>query len=327
MLLLGRPLTIMALSLAVSLPLLACNGVARSAAPAPTRGSDQRSAIASFYPLQEVLEQVGGSRIAVSNLVPAGAEPHDLELSPRELERLRTASLLVYIGGGFQPGLERALQAAEAPSLTVLDVAQGLPLLEGSGENDAEEAPVARGRTDARSGQRDPHIWLDPVLMKDVVGKVRDALARIDPGGRDVFETNAQSYAAQLDALDVELRVGLERCARREIITSHAAFQYLARRYGLEQVSISGLSPEAEPSPQQLAAAARIAREHGARVIYFESLVDPRVATTLAREVGARTLLLNPIEGLTPEEQAQGKRYGDLMRENLANLRAGLECA
>ena len=279
-------------------------------------------AVAGFYPLQEVVQRVGGERVDATNLVPAGAEPHDLELSPRELERIRQARLLVYVGAGFQPGIERALRAIEAPGLTVVDVSQGLPLFEGTTEDDDDRAAAASPSATAR----DPHVWLDPVLMKEIVAKVREALSRIDPAGGDVFAANERSYQAELDAIDNEFRAGLQRCARRQIVTSHAAFQYLAQRYGLQQVPIAGLSPEVEPSPQRLREATSIAREHGARVIYFETLVDPRVAQTIAREVGAQTLLLNPIEGLTPEDEAQGKRYADLMRQNLANLRVGLDC-
>lgn len=309
----------------LGLVLSACN---QAAAPggAPGGSSAGRiSAIAGFYPLQEALEQVGGDRVDVTNLVPAGAEPHDIELSPRELERLRQARLLVYVGAGFQPGLEKAVQALQAPGLTVVDVTQGISLLEGA--EDEEDEPAGQATPPSVMSRRDPHVWLDPLLMKEIVGKVRDALTRIDPAGRDVFDVNSVRYQAQLDALNDELRVGLQHCARREIVTSHAAFQYLASRYGLEQVPISGISPEAEPSPQRLREVTRIAREHGARVIYFETLVDPRVAATIAREVGAQTMVLNPIEGLTPEEQRQGKRYPDIMRENLVNLRIGLDCS
>ncbi len=288
--------------------------------------SARLQAVAGFFPLQEVLQEVGGDRVEVTNLVPAGAEPHDIELSPREIERVRQARLLVYIGAGFQPGLEKTVQALRTPSLTALDVAQDMFLLEGTEEEDDENAAHETVVSD-RPARQDPHVWLDPLSMKDIAAKVRDALVAIDADGREIFNANASRYQAQFDALDQEYRAGLQRCARREVVTSHAAFQYLTRRYGLEQISISGLSPEAEPSPQRLRDVTSIAREHGARVIYFETLVDPRVAETIAREVGARTMVLNPIEGLTPEEQRQGKRYADLMRENLANLQAGLDCA
>ena len=286
--------------------------------------------LASFYPLQEIAQRVGGDRVAVTNLTPAGAEPHELELSPRDLERLRQARLLVYLGAGFQPALEKAVQTTQAPNLVALEVSQGMTLLEGQAEDDHGREPktgaISRAKT-AEVNQADPHIWLDPVLMKEMVAKVRDALIRIDPAGRERYEANARTYQSELSDLDQEFREGLKNCRRKEIVTSHASFAYLAERYRLEQEPITGVSPETEPSPQRLREIVQFAREHDVKVIYCETLVDPKVAETIAREVGARTLVLNPIEGLTPAEQAEGKDYRALMRQNLANLRAGLECS
>ncbi len=290
------------------------------ATPAATETAEV-GVVASFYPLYEVVRRVGGDRVNATNLVAAGAEPHDLELSPRDLDRLRQASLLVYVGAGFQPGLEEAVRTAAAPDLAVLDVLSGMPLIEGQDEDHEGEAEHEEQH------QQDPHVWLDPVRMQDVVRKVRDELVRVDPAGRKLYETNASAYEKDLETLHREFVRGLENCRRREVVTSHAAFGYLTDRYNLEQIPITGLSPEVEPSPKRLQEIVRFAREHDVKVIYFETLVDPGVAETIAGEVGARTLVLNPIEGLTPEQQAEDKDYLDLMRENLHNLRSGLECS
>jgi zinc transport system substrate-binding protein len=280
-------------------------------------------AVASFFPLQDVTRRVGGDRVETTNLVAAGGEPHDLELTPRDIERLRQARLLVYLGAGFQPSLEKALQATQSPALTTVNVIEGMTLLEAVPEDEDEpQGPSAAGDMTA-----DPHVWLDPLFMKDVATRVRDALIRLDSAGRVTYEGNTQAYQAELDALDRDFRAGLQNCRRRDFVTSHTAFAYLAKRYGLEQKAIAGLSPENEPSPQRMQEVVRYAREHNAKVIYFETLVEPRVAETIAREVGAKTLVLNPIEGLTPEEQAAGKSYRDLMRQNLENLKVGLECS
>ncbi|MBI2861455.1 MAG: zinc ABC transporter substrate-binding protein [Chloroflexi bacterium] len=289
--------------------MVAC-GARQPASPSAAQG--KIAVAASFYPLYEFAKRVGGDRIEVSNLVAVGAEPHDLELTPRDLERLRQARLMVYIGGGFQPGLERALVALGDPDLVLLDVAQGVNLYE------SPESTGAKGL--------DPHIWLDPLLAKEIITEIKDTLIALDPDNKDTYERNAQAYAAQLDALHNEFQTGLQGCQKQEFVTSHAAFAYLARRYGLTQVPITGISPEQEPSPQRMREIVQLVRDHKIKVIYFETLVDPRVAETIAREVGAKTLVLNPIEGLTKEEAAQGKGYLDLMRQNLANLRIGLEC-
>jgi len=172
----------------------------------------------------------------------------------------------------------------------------------------------------------DPHVWLDPTLARIEVETIRVALTRVDPGGTEVYAAQAKAFAAKLGALDERFATGLRNCARRDVVVSHAAFGYLTRLYHLEQVPVMGLALEAEPSPAALAAIVRLARQRKVEAVFSETLVNRRLADTLAREVGARTLVLNPIEGLTREEAAAGKGYLDLMAVNLANLREGLGC-
>ncbi|MSQ14997.1 MAG: zinc ABC transporter substrate-binding protein [Dehalococcoidia bacterium] len=294
------------------------------AAACTSAGANQAklSVMTSFYPLQEVAQRVGGDRVSAVNLTAAGGEPHDLELTPKDIERLRKSQLLVYIGGGFQPALEKAIEAVKSPNLTILDVIEGTPLMEGQAEDDGggDQKPAEEARMD-------PHVWLDPTRMQTFVTKLKDALIKIDPDGRSAYEANAKAYQNTLASLDQEYRSGLKSCRKREIVTSHAAFAYLAQQYGLEQISITGINPESEPSPQHLQEVVKLTKERGVRIIFFETLVDPKVADTIAREVGAKTMVLNPIEGLTPQEQSAGKGYIDLMRQNLANLRIALECS
>jgi zinc transport system substrate-binding protein len=171
-----------------------------------------------------------------------------------------------------------------------------------------------------------PHVWLDPVRAQAQVEAIRAGFARIDPANAAAYAANAQAYRARLAALDAAFASGLKQCARRDIVTTHAAFSYVARRYGLTQIPISGLEPESEPSPADLAALVKQVKERKVQYVFFETLVSPKLAETLAREVGAKTLVLNPIEGLTKEEQAAGKNYVSLMEENLRSLRTALEC-
>ena len=255
-------------------------------------------AVAGFYPLVEVTRAVGGERVGVSNLTPVGVEPHDIELSPRQIDRIAGADLLVYLGGGFQPALEEAARRAR---LTV-DVSEGLP--------------VERG---------DPHVWLDPVLFEQVVGTVEAALLQLDPAGADGYRARAAEYRMRLEQLDADYRAGLADCDRRVIVTAHEAFGYLARRYGLEQVAIAGLSPDAEPDPRRLAELTDLVRQRGVTTIFTEELVSPKVAETLAREAGVKTAVLHTIEGLESEGEA-GTDYFTLMRDNLAALREALGC-
>jgi zinc transport system substrate-binding protein len=263
-------------------------------------GNGQKSVVAAFYPLAYAAERVGGPEVKIENLTPPGSEPHDLELPPRTVARLETAAVVLYISHGFQPAVEAAVKQARG---TVVDVLSGLPL---HAATDGEE------NLDA-----DPHVWLDPTLFARIVERIGKVLHA---------PTRADHLIADLHALDRAYRTGLAHCARREIVTSHAAFGYLAQRYGLIQVPITGLTPESEPTARQLADVVKLVRRTHATTIFFETLVSPRLARTVAREVGAHTAVLDPIEGLTPAEQARGQDYLSLMRRNLATLRRALAC-
>ena len=258
-------------------------------------------AAASIYPLYEFARHVAGDRVEVIMLVPAGVAPHDWEPAPRDVARLQTARVLVYNGGGLEPWVDRLLP--QLRDTVAIDASAALALQE-----------------------QDPHVWLDPVLAQAQVEAIRAGLARADPDGADAYTQNARAYAEGLGALHRAFEDGLRDCARRDIVVSHASFGYLARRYGLQQVPVMGLTPEAEPSPADLARIVRLARRRGVQYIFFETLVSARLAETLAREIGARTLVLNPVEGLTKDEAAAGQTYATLMETNLQNLRTALEC-
>jgi len=269
--------------------------------------------VASFYPLYELTRQIAGSSARVVSLVPAGAEPHDWEPSPQDLTRIRDARLLVYNGAGLDPWVTKLLADPAIKRTASVLATQGIPL---------QTSPMGpEGR-----GAPDPHVWLDPVLAQSMVETIRAALATADPGHAAAYAENAARFRARLEALHEAYRTGLAHCARREVVASHAAFGYLARRYGLTLVPVMGLAPDAEPTPAQLASIVRFARDKKVKYIFFETLVGPRLAETLAREIGAQTLAFNPIEGVTRDEQAAGRDYVALMEENLKNLRLALDC-
>ena len=261
---------------------------------------DQRpTVVASFYPLAWAAEQIGGDSIDVVNLTPPGAEPHDVELTPKDVERIQNADLVLYLGSGFQPALERAVDGRSAPALDLL----------------ARQKLMAGA--DEERGAFDPHVWLDPSRYAAMVMRIGVQLHREPAGAR---------LAAKLRALDSELAAGLADCRRHEIVTSHAAFGYLAKRYGLKQLALTGLSPEAEPSPRDLEALVDEVKQTGATTVLFETLVSSKLADTVAREAGVTTAVLDPLEGLTEDEVAAGDDYFSVMRANLATLRAALQC-
>ena len=290
--------------------------------PSQPLTTERLAIVVTFYPLYDFARQVGGERVEVTALVPTGVEPHNWEPSPRDITRLERARAFIYNGAGLEPWIGKLLEAARAPSLVVVDTTEKIPLR-------SADFPGQEDRKLSSESPRqapDPHVWLDPVFAQAQVEAIRAGLAKANPASAPAFETNARTFSEQLANLHREFEQGLANCVRREIITSHAAFGYLAARYQLTVVPIMGLAPEAEPSAAELARIVRFARRHHVRVVFFETLVSPKLAETLSREIGARTLVLNPIEGLTREEAAAGKSYLSLMRENLQSLRAGLEC-
>jgi len=285
-------------------------GPACDASTTATPGTIQ--VVTAFYPLEEAVEAVGGDRVSVTDLTPPGVEPHDLELTPSQIGAIADADLVFYLGGGFQPAVQDAVAESQGRAV---DVSAELRTL-----------PVPSGDTDP-SLTADPHVWLDPVLYGRIVDEVARALAGASPADASAFGSNAEAFDRRLANLDAAYRSGLARCARDVIVTSHAAFGYLAARYGLRQEAIAGLSPDVEPSPQRLDELRALIERDGITTIFTEELLPPDVADTIATATGATTAVLNPLESLTPDEVASGADYDSVMRGNLAELRRALGCS
>ena len=300
-----------AIGVAGALAAVAMGSAAACGADEP--GDGELSIVAGFYPLQFVAERIGGDRVRVTNLTQPGAEPHDLELSPRQAGAISDARLVVYLGG-FQPAVDEAIAQA---GVATLDVATLVPLIDSPGHDEGDGSTEAEPSTD-------PHVWLDPTRLATIAEAVAARLTELDPEGAADYRARAATLGEELATLHGEYADGLRDCERREIVVSHAAFGYLADRYDLRQIPIAGLSPETEPTPGQLAAAAEQARQVGATTIFFETLVSPAVAQTVADAVGAQTAVLDPIEGLEPGSAGD---YLSVMRANLATLRPALGCA
>lgn len=260
-------------------------------------GAAPRDVVVAFYPLEWLVTSLAGDAVDVRNLTPAGAEPHDLELSPKDVAALRAADLVLYAGGGFQPALEDAIDRA-GKNVEAVDVLE----LDGVEILHVGDRP-------------DPHVWLDPTRFAAVA---REVATLLDVEVAEVEQT--------LDRLDDAYQRGVARCARRELFTTHAAFGYLADRYDLEQIAISGVSPESEPSPQALEDFSEEVREADATTIFFEPLAPADVAETVARDLGITTTRLDPLEGLTAERLDANHSYLSVMEDNLAALQAGLGC-
>lgn len=305
------PLPIRVVVVVAAVLLASCGG---DAAP-DAGGTGTPLVVASFYPLAYAAEEVAGDGAAVEDLTPPGVEPHDLELSPGQVRLLHRADLVLYLGEGFQPALESVAVQLGSGAVDLLDA------VEVRGPDDEDD-----GHEDDGHGHdpdaADPHVWLDPERMQAIVVSVSERLSELDPANSAVYERNAAAVAASLTELDEDMQQGLADCATRDLVVGHEAFGYLAARYDLNEVGIAGLDPEAEPSPQRLAEVVRFARDHDVRTIFFERTASPGVAETVAREVGAATAVLDPLE--TGPETGD---FIDAMRANLESLRAGLNCS
>lgn len=278
---------------------------------APAPADDGRvSVAASIYPVWFLASEIGGARADVALVVPAGIEPHDYEPTPQDLVQIEQARLIVLNGGGLEPWADDVRRSSDSEKTVIVLAGDGLV-----------RAAEQDGKTAA-----DPHVWLDPVRAGQMADAILGGFIAADPANRAEYEAHAAELQARLAALDREYRDGLAYCTRRDFMTSHAAFGYLADAYGLNQVALAGLAPDQEPSPADLVSLARFARERKIRYIFFEALASPKFAETLAREVGAQTLLLDPIEGLTETDAARGEDYFTKMRANLDNLKLALEC-
>jgi zinc transport system substrate-binding protein len=281
--------------------------------PGAGAGDGSLKLVASFYPLQFATQRIAGDRAEVTSLTPPGAEPHDLELTPKDVAAVSDADLVVYLKG-FQASVDDAV-AGQAAKRGV-DVAPAADLDLAAVAEEGEEPEGVNGQ--------DPHFWLDPTRLSAVTGLIADKLAAADPDGAATYRANAETLRGELTGLDTEYREGLATCVNKDLVTSHEAFGYLAERYGMTQVGITGLSPDTEPQPADLARVTDFVREHKVRTIYYETLVSPAIARTVAAETGARTAVLDPIEGLTKD--SDGGDYLAVMRSNLQHLREGQPC-
>lgn len=350
--------TLAALTLA-TLALSACGGGGGSAGGGATQaaGGEKLDVVVGFYPLQYAAERIGGDKVEVTNLTKPGAHAHDSELSPKDVALVSEADLAIY-EKAIQPAVEAAVTSQnvtskiEVDELAKLDAVVDQPIIdvadehaghdhaghdhaaetadphatETPDEHATESADEHAGHDhehEAEAGGIDPHFWLDPIRYRGVAEAIAAKLGEIDPANKATYDANLASLRTDLTALDSEYSAGLKTCSNTKLVTSHAAFGYLAKRYGFTQAAISGLSPEEEPEPQRLAAVADYAKANNVKAIYSETLSSPAVAETVARETGAKVMVLDPIEGLTQE----GTDYLSVMRTNLSTLKTGQSCS
>ncbi|SFI58458.1 zinc transport system substrate-binding protein [Paenibacillus sp. UNC496MF] len=300
---------------AVSLFLLAFFAAGCGSAGQGKLVAGKLNVVTSFYPLYFLAQSIGGADANVINMIPAGVEPHDWTPKSRDLDTASKAQLFLYNGAGLEGWVDDFLQGLPGDSkLVTVEASEGITLLPGNPED---------GETD--SSHVDPHTWVSPKSMLIMAKTVADRFAQADPAHQAAYEANYGALKEKLEALDREYRARLAAVKNKDIVTSHQAFGYLARDYGLRQVAIMGLSPDAEPKARDLLRISKFVKANGIKTIFFEELVSDEIAKTLAREAKVSTTVLNPLEGLTPKQASKGEDYFSLMRANLQNLVQALQ--
>lgn len=287
-----------------------------------THSGDTLRVTASYYPLYDFAKQVGGDKVSVINMTPAGAEPHDYDPSPQALIDAHTAEVFLYNGGQMEPWVDSFLKDYQH---VAVKASKDVVLLETSEHEDHDHGHDEHEHGHDH-GATDPHFWLDPVIAQRIVATIRDSFIEADPDNKAYYETNAARYTEQLAELDKRFAEGLAHCTLDTAISSHSAFSYVAHRYGFSIAAISGIEPDDEPSPAKMAELTDLVRQKGIQYVFFESLVSPRLAETIAHEAGAETLIFDPIEGLSQADQDKGRDYIRVQYDNLTNLRKALNC-
>ncbi len=273
--------------------------------------SPKLKVVASFYPLYEFSRNVGGQQAEVSSFIPIGIEPHDWEPSSGDITSLRESNVFIYNGAGFEPYVEQLIDSGEYENITFVESTKGIDLIKSEHDHDSEY---------------DPHVWLDPVLVKDQVMMIKNAMIQADSKNAQYYEANANAYNIKLDELDAKIKAGLSNCKKDTFMPFHNSATYFANRYDLKIFALSGVAPESEATATELKEFVDFVKENDIKVIFAEDLVDPRLAEVLAEEAGVQVMVFSPLEGLTDEDLAAGKTYIIKMEENLQNLRMALDC-
>ncbi|NRD80053.1 zinc ABC transporter substrate-binding protein [Bacillus sp. BRMEA1] len=278
-----------------------------------SNGKKKLNIVTTFYPMYYFTQKVAGSTANVDLLIPNGVEPHDWEPTAKDMAMIQDADVFVYNSRYMETWTAKVLDSIDQSKLKVVEAAKGIKLINGDPEDPGKS-----------SASKDPHVWLSPVLAEKEVDQIAQALEQKDPKNKTSYEKNAAAFKTQLTDLDHLYKETLAKAKRKEFVTQHAAFGYLAKQYGLTQIPIAGLSPDVEPSLAKLAELADLTKKKNIKIIYFEGLASSKVAQTLATEIGAKTEVLNPLEGLTKEEQKKGLGYMEVMKQNLEALKQSL---
>jgi zinc transport system substrate-binding protein len=316
-----KPVYIVLAVAVISLLFTACGKQETTTAEKEIKSSDGKlKVMASFYCMSDFAQKVGGDKVEVTSMVPAGTEPHDWEPAATDIVQLENADVFIYNGAGMEHWTEDVLGSLDNQSLTVAEASKGLELMEGEAHEDGDD----EHQEDDDETNYDPHVWLSPLNAKAEMENIKKALAEADPENEAYYTENYEKYARKFDELDAEYKEKLSNTKSKDIIVAHEAFGYLCSAYGLNQIGIEGLSPDSEPDPARMEEIIKFAKTNNVKTIFFEELVSPKVAETIAAEINAETKVLNPLEGLRDEDLQAGEDYFTVMESNLNELKEAL---
>lgn len=290
----------------------------------------------SFYPMYDFTSKIAGDKVDVINLVPSGTEPHDWEPSTEDIANLEKADMLIYNGAGMEHWVDDVTKSLSNKDIVLVEASEGIDLMEGHHHHDdegeeahdheSEEVHEHEGEdADEHEHGLDPHVWTSIKNAKKEMENIKNALVKVDAANAEYYEANFKMYSEKFDELDKKYETEIAKLPNKNIVVSHEAFGYLCKEYGLTQVGIEGLSPDSEPNPKRMAEIVEFVKEHNVKVIFFEELVSPKVAESVAKETGVTTDVLNPIEGLTEEQLKEGNDYISIMEQNLNSIVKALQ--
>ncbi|MFH1750673.1 MAG: zinc ABC transporter substrate-binding protein [Candidatus Micrarchaeota archaeon] len=286
----------------------------REQAPTNANAVKKIKVVASFYPMHDFASNIGKEKVELTTLIPYGSEPHEYEPTPSDIIKLSEADFFIYNGGGLEGWADKLVEGADNKKLIVVETTKGIDLL-----------PAGEG-VEATDEGKDPHTWLDPVIAKQQAFAIKEAFQEADPANKQYYEDNYLAYSKKLDKLDSDLRLAFSSCKKKDILITHATLGYFCKEYGCNQMAITGVNPEAEPSPAELIKIIEQAKEKNVKAVFFESLINPKSAELISKEINGYVLAFHSVHGLTDDEKARGEDYYSLMEGNIANIKKALEC-
>lgn len=295
------------------LGLTACSGNTSTQAGSAETASDTVNVVASFYPMADFAQKVGGDHVKVTNLVPAGTEPHEWEPSPSDVKKIQASDVFIYNGADMEGWVGDTLESIDTSKTTVCEASDGIEL---------RTAAEKEGSTDEHehAGEHDPHVWLSPKNAKAELKNIEQALIKADPDNKADYQANYKKYAEKFDKLDEQYKNELSKVKGHSIVVSHEAYGYLCDEFGLTQMPITGMDAEGEPDAKTMAQIVQFIKDNNVKTVFGEDLVSQKVAKTIADETGAECAQLNPVEGLTDKQLEAGEDYLSVMRDNLDKL-------